>query len=174
MKKIGKPRYANGDTEVEGTTIGNAMRRVLEAFSTFNYQKNIEKVSCDKNVLAALGDHSTYFENLMYRLVLHGESHYEEQIYSIQDGYNFYQFISESEKRTTAKNIMCFMYLLSPHHITSHLQTEANAITKIKQWVKAIPTNQSFEIIELPIKRTIDDTAIHTYGEVVAVVEDSL
>lgn len=153
LKKV--YQYANGDTEVEGTTIGNAMRRVLEAFSTFNYRKNIEKVSCDKNVLAALGDHATYFENLMYRLVLHGESHYEEQIYSIQDGYNFYQYISESEKRTTAKNIMCFMYLLSPHHITSHLQTEANAITKIKQWVKAIPTNQSFEIIEFPIKRTI-------------------
>ena len=51
--------YANGSSNTDSITIGNTMRRVLEAFSTFNYQKNIEKVSCDKNVLKALGKYST-------------------------------------------------------------------------------------------------------------------
>lgn len=153
LKKV--YRYANGDIESDSITIGNAMRRVLEAFSTFNYQKSIEKVSCDKNVLNALGNHSVYFENLMYRFVLHGESHYAEQVYSIHDGYNFYEFISETEKQKTAKNVLCFMYLLSPHHISAYLNEEANAINNIKLWVKDIPDNQSFEIIESPAKRTI-------------------
>lgn len=130
--------------------IGNAMRRVLEAFSTFVYQKNIEKVSIDKNVIAALGDHSIYFENLMYRLVLHGESHYEEQVYSLHDDTNFYQFISEDEKRRTAKDILCFMYCLNPYHINAYLQGESHAVEDIKQWVKAIPNNQSFEIAPSP------------------------
>ena len=140
--------YANGDSNNDSATIGNIMRRVLEAFSTFNYQKNIEKVSCDKNVLKALGKHSTYFENLMYRLVLHGESHYEEQVYSIHDGNNFYEFISETEKQKTAKNILCFMYLLNPYHVIAYLQEESNSIQNIISWVKDIPENDSFEISE--------------------------
>lgn len=48
-------QFANGEMSDDGATIGNAMRRVLEAFSTFNYQKSIEKVSCDKDVLKLLG-----------------------------------------------------------------------------------------------------------------------
>ena len=78
--------FANGDQPDDMLVIGNEMRRVLEAFSSFTYKKSIEMVSCDPNVLKALGNHSMFFENLMYRLVLHGESHYEEQIYSIHDG----------------------------------------------------------------------------------------
>ena len=131
------------------------MRRVLEAFSTFNYQKNIEKVSCDKNVLKALGKHSTYFENLMYRLVLHGESHYEEQVYSIHDGNNFYEFISETEKQKTAKNILCFMYLLNPYHVIAYLQEESNSINNVKSWMKDIPENDSFEISKTVVKRIV-------------------
>ena len=140
--------FANGDQPDDMLVIGNEMRRVLEAFSSFTYKKSIEMVSCDPNVLKALGNHSMFFENLMYRLVLHGESHYEEQIYSIHDGYNFYQFISEEEKTKTAKSILCFMYLLNPFHIIAYLQTESRAIEKIKQWIKAIPDNRSFEITE--------------------------
>ena len=145
----------NSNDEDYSATIGNIMRRVLEAFSTFNYQKNIEKVSCDKNVLKALGKHSTYFENLMYRLVLHGESHYEEQVYSIHDGNNFYEFISETEKQKTAKNVLCFIYLLNPYHMIAYLQEEPNSINKIKLWVKDIPENDSFEISKTVFKRIV-------------------
>ena len=147
--------YANGDSNDDSATIGNVMRRVLEAFSTFNYQKSIEKVSCDKNVLKALDKHSIYFENLMYRLVLHGESHYEEQVYSIRDGNNFYEFISEVEKQKTAKNVLCFMYLLNPHHMIAYLQEESNSITNIKLWLKDIPKNDSFEISKKTIRHTV-------------------
>lgn len=131
--------FANGESQDESLIIGNEMRRVLEAFSSFTYQRSIELVSCDRNVLNALGNHSLFFENLMYRLVLHGESHYEEQIYSIHDGYHFYQFISEEEKVKIAKSILCFMYLLNPHHIIAYLQAEAGAIENIKQWAKLFP-----------------------------------
>lgn len=150
LKKV--YHYANEEIQSDSITIGNAMRRVLEAFSTFNYQKSIEKVSCDKNVLSALGNYSIYFENLMYRLVLHGESHYEEQVYSIHDGNNFYKFISESEKKQTAKNIICFMFLLNSTHLIAYLQDEKDSINNIKLWVNNIPKNESFEITEAPTK----------------------
>lgn len=147
--------FANGEQDTDPVVIGNAMRRVLEAFSTFNYRKGIEQVSCDRNVLESLGNHSTYFENLMYRLVLHGESHYEDQVYSLHDGNNFFEFISLEEKKKTARNVLCFMYMLSPYHLISHLQDESKALSNIREWVNHIPENKSFEIKDLPTKRTI-------------------
>ena len=146
LKKI--YHFANGDTKDDSLIIGNVMRRVLEAYSTFTYKKNIEMVSCDLNVKTALGDYSIFFENLMYRLVLHGESHYEEQVYGIHDGNSFYKFISDDEKVKTAKNILCFMYLLNSNHIIAYLQEVSGAIDNIRTWVKNIPKNDSFDITE--------------------------
>ena len=131
------------------------MRRILEAYSTFLYQKSIEQVSCDSNVLEALGEYSVFYNNLMYRLVLHGESHYEEQVYSVRDDNNFFQFISYDERIKTAKYILCFMYILSPHHIIAYLKTESGATDNIKRWLKDIPDNHSFEIESKSEKRII-------------------
>ena len=139
-------RYAIGEITDCSISIGNIMRRVLEAFSTFNYRKGIEDVSCDKNVLNALGNHSIYFNNLMYRLVLHGESHYKERVYSLRDDTNFYRFVSDDEKQRTAKDILCFMYLLNPAHIQAYLQTISNAIENIKQWCSQIKDDSSFSV----------------------------
>ena len=139
-------RYANGDMTDCSVTIGNVMRRALETFSTFNYRKGIADVSCDKNVLNVLGEKSEYFNNLMYRLVLHGESHYSERVYSLRDDTNFYEFVSDDEKKRTAKDILCFMYLLNPAHIQAYLQTIANSIENIKQWSKQIKDNSSFSL----------------------------
>lgn len=136
--------YAKGTNEIDNNlTIGNIMRRVLEAFSTFTYKKGIADVSIEKNIVNLLGDYSTYFENSMYRLVLHGESHYEEQIKSIHNDLCFYDFISEDEKRRTAKDILCFMYKLNKEHIHAYIP---KAIEDIKNWLYQIPTNKQFEL----------------------------
>lgn len=139
-------KYANDEISDCGVTIGNIMRRTLETFSTFNYKKGIAEVSCDKNVLNTLGNRSIYFNNLMYRLVLNGESHYAERVYSLRDDTNFYEFISDDEKKRTAKDILCFMYLLNPPHIQSYLQTIANSINNITQWCDEIKGNTSFSL----------------------------
>lgn len=146
-------KYANGETTDSNITIGNIMRRALEAFSTFNYRKGIEEVSCDKNVLNVLGDRSVYFNNLMYRLVLHGESHYAERVYSLRDDTNFYNFVSEDEKKRTAKDILCFMYLLNAAHIQAYLQTIPDAIETIKRWCNQINANSSFSLEKIVTKK---------------------
>lgn len=150
-------RYANDEIPDYDIIIGNIMRRTLEAFSTFNYKKSIEDVSCDANVLNALGERSIYFNNLMYRLVLHGESHLEERVYSLRDDSNFYRFISDNEKQRTAKDILCFMYLLNPAHIQSYLQTIKNAIPNIKLWCNQINDNATFslDVVESPKKHKV-------------------
>ncbi len=143
-----KAVYAYAENPMNNINIGNTMRRVLEAFSTFTYRKNINDVSCNANVLGALGEHSIYFENLMYRLVLHNESHFEEQIYNLHDDASFYNFISEAEKQRTSKDILCFMYILNPSHIIAYLGVIPHAIENIKSWRNLIPNNTSFEIRE--------------------------
>lgn len=144
--------YAIGNTEGLDLAIGNSMRRALEAFSTFIYGTGIAEVSFDPKVIKSLGNYSDYFENLMYRLVLHGESHFETRVYAIQDDLNFYRFISEKEKQRTCKEVLCFMYCLNPAHIESHIP---DAIHEIQKWMTDIRTNNDFDITVNPKKRII-------------------
>lgn len=144
--------YAMGNTEGLSLVIGNSMRRALEAFSTFIYGIGIAEVSFDPKVVKSLGNHSRYFENLMYRLVLHGESHFETRVYALQDDLSFYRFISEEEKQRTCKEVLCFMYCLNPDHIESHIP---DAIREIQKWMADISTNEEFDIKDNPQKRII-------------------
>lgn len=144
--------YAMGNTEGIDLLIGNSMRRALEAFSTFIYGAGIAEVSFDPKVIKSLGNHSKHFENLMYRLVLHGESHFETRVYAMQDDLGFYRFISEEEKQRTCKEVLCFMYCLSPDHIEAHIPEATHVIQK---WMADVRTNGEFDIITNPKKRII-------------------
>lgn len=124
--------YAN-DEDIDDTTIGNEMRKLLESFSTFNYRQSIEKVSIDEDILSKLNERDRlYYKNLMYRLVLHGESHTEERIDTLDD-INFSDFISEEEKRRTARDIICFLNALDPIHVLKHLTKQGKKENEIKQ-----------------------------------------
>ena len=127
--------YAKGDYSEYEVFIGNIMRQVLEAFSTFEYKTGIEDVSTNESILAVMDqDFQEHYRNFMYRLVLHGGSHREEQVRSMK--VDFFNFISESAKRTTAKEVLCFMRLLNAPHVKAHLG--ANAMTDIDTWCEEI------------------------------------
>lgn len=120
--------YANGipDTlTAYDLSIGNMMRQVLEAFSTFQYRKGIRKIATDSDILKVLDKHkvSTYFENLMYQLILHGESHTEIKVKTMQN-MEFLSSFSQEEKMNIAKSVLCLIYLLEPLHLLAHLQAE--------------------------------------------------
>ena len=132
-------KFADGDTSFE-SSIGNKMRRMVEAFSTFCYRKSIENVVHDRNILSRLEMYSDYFENRMYRLLLHGESHFEEQIYNFHDAINLYEFFSPEEKMKTARDILCFMFLLNEEHVKAYLP---HAEQKLVSWRNSILNNIS-------------------------------
>ncbi len=130
----------NGTADVE-LFIGNSMRRVLEAFSTFLYTRGIADISRDADIMQNISeDKRTYFQNLMYRLVLHGESHYEEHIQGFQS-MEFFSHLSLAEKQRTARDILCFMYLLNKLHILAHLTPNAEA--NIAGWIASISSAPS-------------------------------
>ncbi len=133
--------YASGDSDEYELVIGNMMRQALEAFSTFEYKKGIEDVSTDTEILDLLPEqeYASYYKNLMYRLVLHGGSHREEQIKSMKD-FQFFSVISEIEKKRTAKDILCFIYLLNAKHLLEHLKGCRNVETELQSWCHDIKT----------------------------------
>lgn len=131
--------YASGNGKEYDVVIGNMMRQTLEAFSTFVYKLGIEDLSTDERILALLPEKSyaSYYRNLMYRLVLHGGSHREEQIQTMND-FDFFSMMSETEKVRTAKDILCFIYLLNKLHLLMHLKEVNGAEPNLKSWCQDI------------------------------------
>ena len=118
--------YAKGpeDEEDLDLVIGNVMRRALEAFSFFSFKLGIDKVSLDRAVLNQLpnNEYQDYFQNLMYRLVLNNESHFEENLKGSPE-VSWFSHLSTADKQRTAKDVLCFIYLLNDLHLLSHLPT---------------------------------------------------
>ncbi len=119
-------------------SIGNVMRKVMEAFGTFVYKKGMAQLSTDESIMANLSkEDQAYYENLMYRLVLNTGSHMEEKVKTIDD-MNFFDYISDADKRRTARDVICFLYKINPLHVKAHLQGKENAVEKIEMWCEAI------------------------------------
>lgn len=118
-------RFGVTPSQEADATIGNTMRRTLEAFSTFVYKKGIDEISISEDVLESIENeqYAEYFRHLMYRLVLNGESHSEERVRTLVDDNDFLEMLSTNEKQRTAKDIMCFIYLLNPAHVRAHLNS---------------------------------------------------
>ena len=128
-------KYGCGNAGEYDIIIGNIMRQALEAFATFEFKKGIEAVSTDEIILAKMcNEHKSYFKNLMYRIVLNNGSHREEQTRSME--IDFLSVISEAEKRRTAKEIICFIYLLNKTHLLAHLGDVSITIDKWCEEIK--------------------------------------
>ena len=128
--------YGNGGINEQGTYIGNIMRQVMEAFATFEYKKGIDSVSTDDSILALMEREADriHYKNLMYRIVLNEGSHRYDQTRNMQ--MDFFAMISETERRRTAKEILCFMYLLNKPHMKAHLGDQNCGV--IETWCEEI------------------------------------
>lgn len=144
MKEIYE--YAKGNVKEYELTIGNVMRKVMEAFSTFNYRMGPGDLATDKDLIRLLDKpYDVYFQNLMYRLVLNSLSHNEERVKALDEFELFYSHISDEERIRTARDILCLLYLLNEVHVVKHLETESESKKKIentfKEWLNAIKQN---------------------------------
>ncbi len=132
--------YADGKEETFKYEMGNIIRKLLEAFSTFEYKCSFLQLSRKERILdkipVSLKD---YFENLMYRLFLNGESHTENPTYSMID-VDYLFSINDNEKINIAKSLIVFMYLINDVHVEGQLGKDN--ITKIENWKNELIENQ--------------------------------
>lgn len=143
--------FADGNDNDE-QVIGNIMRQLIEAFVTFEYEKGINEVINDSEIMGKLPRKlQSYFDNLICRIVLNEESHKEDDVKSMKD-LNFYVSVTDGEKRAIAKSVLGFMWLLNKGHVIAHLESIEKsqksldnldnkinckeAETKIKSWIK--------------------------------------
>jgi energy-coupling factor transporter ATP-binding protein EcfA2 len=121
--------YAKNPTDDEDehveTGIGNAMRRVIEAFSSFCYNMSFEEMMCREGVLSAISDEKRkYYENFMCRLTLNGESHMEERVYSLN---TITPYFTKQEKVQTAKSLLLFLSYINKEHLSCYLGKDDNS-----------------------------------------------
>lgn len=141
--------YANDLDDSLENTIGNSMRKVLEAYSTFVYKVGMDELTRNSEIISKLPYKlRKYYSNFMYRFILNSESHMEEKM-DIYPHSNFFEIISPNEKKITAKRLLIFLYLDNKIHLKKHLNNN-NYLNQIKQWCTELKN-------ELGIKDDTDD-----------------
>lgn len=114
-------------------TIGNKMRKVLEAYFSFNYANGYTNEGCLDIVLKD-SDKKEYFKNTVLRLLLNGESHSEERVKAMN--YNS-EFVSETEKQRVAKDVLCLLYTIDSNHLKFVLKQQ-DVSRQIEKWLAEI------------------------------------
>ena len=107
------------EDEYVETSIGNTMRRLIEAFSSFCYNTSFEEMMCREGVLNVISEEKRkYYENFMCRLALNGESHMEERVYALN---TITPYFTKQEKVQTAKSLLLFLYYINKEHLSCYL-----------------------------------------------------
>ncbi len=124
---------ANDPDETYELSIGNVMRRMMEAYSSFCYNDTFEKMVRNPEVLSAISDTKkrSYYENFMGRLTLNGESHMSESVYTLD---TMTTCFTRDEKVQTAKSVILFLYYINKPHLMAYL--DAAQLTTIESWKK--------------------------------------
>lgn len=123
----------NDVTDKSEYFVGNAMRKILEAYGTFTYKKGIAELTTNASVIEKIEEkYRTYFENLMYRLLLHSESHYEDSVKAIN--IDFFSSFPNTARQKTARDLLVLLYLFDELHVLTHLSAKSNVKSKLEEW----------------------------------------
>jgi hypothetical protein len=121
---------AGDPDETQEISIGNVMRRMLEAFSSFCYNETFERMLRKEDVLSSIPkEKKPYYENFMCRLTLNDESHMEESVYSLN---TITSLFTKEEKVQTAKSMLLFLLYINKPHLASYLDETKLAV--IEGW----------------------------------------
>jgi wobble nucleotide-excising tRNase len=116
--------------ETQEMSIGNIMRRMLEAFSTFCYNTSFEKMLRKEDILTDIPEEKrSYYGNFMYRLTLNTESHMEEYINTLN---SITSCFTKEEKVQTAKSVLLFLLYINKPHLAAYL--EEGQLAVIEGW----------------------------------------
>lgn len=121
---------ANGQSS-DFLSIGNKMRRMEEAYSSFIFNGQFEKLLHNDDFLENVLDaKKVFFKNLMSRLILNTESHTEETVYDME---GFSQMFDKEEIRKTAKYLLMLFYYVDRFHLKSYLEGNFGIVEK---WIE--------------------------------------
>lgn len=121
---------ADDPDETQEMSIGNVMRRMMEAFSSFCYNDTFEKMVRNPEILVVIPEEKRgYYENFMVRLTLNTESHMAESVYTLD---TITTCFTKDEKLQTAKSVLLFLLYVNRPHLMAYLNATQLAI--IEGW----------------------------------------
>lgn len=119
-------RYALGLAPELDSYIGNIMRRVLEAYSMFNYNLGPSELTTNEDVLSKIPNEQEkeFFDGYMYRLILNKDSHASDRVKRAST--TFSKMFSTEEKTRAAKLLLGLLYRLDPVHIKRMIDVDTS------------------------------------------------
>lgn len=127
--------------------IGNIMRRLAEAFCTFEYSKGLNDVlsilSKNENFSK---EECEYYSSKMFRLILDDESHMQETVGEKVD-FSFDENWNNDEKRVVARDLICLLYKLNKDHVRSYLYDKNNDSYKYCELIEHEVENIKSQVI---------------------------
>lgn len=127
--------YANSNEiddidETQEISIGNIMRRVMEAFSSFCYNVKFEEMVRKEDVLEIIPESKrSYYANFMGRLTLNTESHMADSVYTLD---TITACFTKDEKVQTAKSLLLFLFHINRPHLSAYM--DATQLATIEGW----------------------------------------
>lgn len=123
--------YANNNTsDINDNTIGNMIRRMLEMFSSFEFNDNFESLNY------RLKDDGLYnlLNNYMFRIFVNNESHSMINAYAY-DQINRFETYPHEEKVKIAKLSLVLIKKLNKSHLESYLKADTDIVAS---WEKSL------------------------------------
>lgn len=103
------------------SNMGSIIRRLLEQYATFRYQKAWFELFSDERLEGLEPSKRKAIQDLYMRPVLNPESHGTEEVYQ------------SSEIKRIAKMVMAYLYLTDKPHLTSYIKDKGQ-LKLIEQW----------------------------------------
>lgn len=123
--------------------LGNIMRRVLEAYSTFHYCAGFEILFESHKAQERLGEYYEYFSANMTRFVANDESHSFSHIRELVGGVALIDTLSSHDRQAAARDVICLLHLYDPQHIKSYLEKEHPDLDNtIANWLAEIKSDK--------------------------------
>ena len=119
---------------------GNEIRKLLEAYGTFNYKYGIDELLTSEEIFSRITDESLkeYLKQTLSSLPLNFPSHTYQLVKQLPDIMTFEMF-SEEEQIRHARNILVFLFCIDELHISQYL--DPNEVSTILNWANEIKTN---------------------------------
>ena len=125
--------------------LGNAARRMMEAFSTFEYNCPFDELALQEGDRALAHDPflNEYFHDFQFKLAMHQESHLKDPINSEGSIETPDSFSSEGIDRSI-REALCLIYLLNKEHILAHI-SDSEAESHFDGWIDRIKSLNSYK-----------------------------
>ena len=124
--------------------IGNKIRQLLESYTNFNYNKSLDAVLNNDDLLESVPDvFHNYYRRLAARIVFNTASHSEIAVDALGDGRDSF---TQEELQSVAQSILAFISFTNPLHLDFILKDSTHK-KKIEEWKKQIPTEDEASML---------------------------